>query len=286
MSAASRAAFSVRTCCAVGHEHLAAHVAALLLGRELVLPVHPGSAGRDHRLHQLERVQRATEAGLGVGDDRHQVVGADGAGAVVDLVGAHQRVVDPPDDGRHRVGRVQALVRVGLAGQVGVGGDLPAGEVDGLEPAAHHLHGLVTGQRAERPGEGLGVQRLPQPLGAAAGQRVLLDDGALQPYDVLGGIAALDAGPAGVVGPLLAEQCCLVRNPGRARCTVPGCGGGFQRGGHRWPSFPGALCCPVGQLVRRDGSLSAVRVAAAGAGSLADLATVCSRTAVLNQRNV
>ena len=27
--------------------------------------------------------------------------------------------------------RVQALVRVGLAGQVGVGGDLPAGQVDG-----------------------------------------------------------------------------------------------------------------------------------------------------------
>ena len=39
-------------------EHLAAEVAALLLGRELVLEVHARGAGLDHRLHQLEGVQR------------------------------------------------------------------------------------------------------------------------------------------------------------------------------------------------------------------------------------
>ena len=50
----------------------------------------------------------------------------------------------------HGVGRVQALVRVGLAGQVRVGGDLPAGQVDGLQAGLYLLNGLVAGQRAER----------------------------------------------------------------------------------------------------------------------------------------
>ena len=35
-------------------------------------------------------------------------------------------------------------------GQVGVGRDLPAREVDGLQAGLDHLHGLVAGQRAER----------------------------------------------------------------------------------------------------------------------------------------
>ena len=73
-SAASRAAISVRMCCAGRDQHLAAQVAALLLGRELVLEVHAGGAGLDHGLHQLERVERAAEAGLGVGDDRREPV--------------------------------------------------------------------------------------------------------------------------------------------------------------------------------------------------------------------
>ena len=56
------------------HEHLAAEVAALLLRRELILEVDARRARLDHPLHQLEGVQRAAEAGLGVGDDREQVV--------------------------------------------------------------------------------------------------------------------------------------------------------------------------------------------------------------------
>ena len=114
-------------------EHLAAQVAALLLRGELVLEVHAGGAGLDHRLHQLEGVQRAAEAGLGVGDDRREPVGAVAALRVLDLVGAQQRVVDPADERRHAVGRVEALVGVGLAGEVRVRRDLPAGEVDRLQ---------------------------------------------------------------------------------------------------------------------------------------------------------
>ena len=107
-------------------EHLATEVAALLLRRELVLPVRTGDTGGDHGLLQLVDVERATEAGFTVGDDRGQPV-LDRAVALDlgDLVGAQQRVVDAADDLRHRVGRVEALVGVGVAGQVRVTGDLP-----------------------------------------------------------------------------------------------------------------------------------------------------------------
>ena len=73
-------------------EHLAAEVAALLLGRELVLEVDGRGARLDVRLHDLERVQRAAEAGLGVGDDRREPVRLVVALGVRDLVGAQQRV--------------------------------------------------------------------------------------------------------------------------------------------------------------------------------------------------
>ena len=99
-----------------GHEHLAAQVTALLLGGELVLEVHAGGAGFDHRLHQLEGVEGAAEARLGVGEDGGHGVGGRAFGPR-DLVGALQGVVDAAHDGRHGVGRVERLVGVGLTGR-------------------------------------------------------------------------------------------------------------------------------------------------------------------------
>ena len=74
-----------------GDEHLATHVAALLLGGELVFEVHAGRAGFDHGLHQLERVEWATEAASGVGDDRREPLGALGTcrRGAFDLIGTH-----------------------------------------------------------------------------------------------------------------------------------------------------------------------------------------------------
>ena len=99
--------------------------------------------------------EHAAEAGFGVGDDRLQPVDAVVAFGVVELVGAQQRVVDALDHLRHRVGRIQRLVRIHLAGDVGVGGDLPAGQVDRVQAGLDLLHGLVAGERAERVDEGL-----------------------------------------------------------------------------------------------------------------------------------
>jgi hypothetical protein len=190
-----------------GHEHLAAHVAALLDGGELVFPVHAGGAGFDHGLHQFEGVEHAAEAGFGVGDDRGEVVEiAFVAGTLalgpLDLVAALEGVVDALDHQRHGVGGVERLVGVHLAGDVGVARDLPAGEVDGLQAGLDLLHGLVAGEGAQGIDEGLVVDQVPQLLGAAAGQGVLDGERAAQADDVLSRVAALDVLPAGVLGPV------------------------------------------------------------------------------------
>ena len=92
-SAASRAAVRVRSNCSVGTSALPLEVAALLLGRELVLEVHARGAGLDHGAHQLERVQGPPEAGFGIGDDRREPVPVQCAGRPRDLVRPAQRVL-------------------------------------------------------------------------------------------------------------------------------------------------------------------------------------------------
>ena len=162
-------------------EHLAAEVAALLLGRELILEVHARGARLDHRLHQLVRVQRAAEAGLGVGDDRREPVDVVVALGRVDLVGAQQRVVEPPHERRHAVRRIEALVGVGVAGEVRLGRDLPAGEVDRLRGPPRTIctawPPVTAPRRRDRLG---GVQELPEPLGAEPRERVLDREAAAQ----------------------------------------------------------------------------------------------------------
>ena len=181
-------------------QHLAAHVAALLLGRELVLEMDAGRARLDHRLGQLEHVQVAAEAGLHVGDDRDQPVDVVVALGVVDLVGAQQRAVDAANDLGDGVDRVEALVRVHLAREVRVGGDLPAAQVDRLEPGADLLDGLVAGRGAQRRDVVALVQQPPQLLGAQPRQRVLDLHGAAQPLDVLGLVRPLDPLPTLSIG--------------------------------------------------------------------------------------
>jgi hypothetical protein len=71
----------------------------------------PAAPASIMRLHQLEGVERAAEAGLGVGDDRREPVVLALALGVLDLVGALQRLVDALDDGGHAVGRGRATGR-------------------------------------------------------------------------------------------------------------------------------------------------------------------------------
>ena len=250
-SAARRAAFSVRTCCCGGDQHLAAEVAALLLRGELVLPVHARGAGLDHGLHQLVGVQRAAEAGLGVGHDRDQPVldGLDALGEL-DLVGAQQRVVDAADHLRDRVGRVQRLVRVGVAGVVGVRGDLPAGEVDGAQPGLDLLHGLVAGQGAQGVGVAAGRwllgELLPQLLARRGGPACALRDAAAEADDVRCRVVTGDAFPAGLAAhsSSSAAACFFGRLLGGLKCCSHLCLLGGLRGRPAcvfavgWPAVP------------------------------------------------
>ena len=174
-------------------QHLAAHMAALLFRRELVLEVHAGGARLDIGLHDLERVQRTAEAGFGVGHDRHEPVDLGAAFGMLDLVGALEGAVDAAAQLRAGIGRIQALVGIHRARGVGVGGDLPAGQIDRRQAGARLLHRLVAGDGAQRIDVGLGLQRFPQAVGALLGQRVLDLDGAAQLLHLGRAIGTADA---------------------------------------------------------------------------------------------
>ena len=151
-------------------QHLAAHVAALLLGRELVLEVDAADAGLDVGLGDLEGVERPAEAGLRIRHDRREPVRGTETVDAVDLVGALQRTVDAPRERRAAVGRVEALVGIGLPGAVGVRSHLPAREVNRLEAGAHHLHGLAAGHRAEGVNVIFGGEQMPEPARGVLGE--------------------------------------------------------------------------------------------------------------------
>ena len=174
-------------------QHLAAQMAAFFLGRQLILEVDGGGTRFDHRLHQLEHVQRPPEARLRVGDDRQEEVDVPFPFRMLNLVRSLQRLVDPLHDMRHAVGRVQALVGIHMPGEVRVRGDLPAAEVDRLQPRLRLLHRLVARQRAERVHVRLAPQQRPQLVGAPLRERMLDDDGAAQPYDILRRVRPRDA---------------------------------------------------------------------------------------------
>jgi hypothetical protein len=189
-------------------------VAALLHAGQLVFEVHAGRTGVDHRLHQFKRVQHTAEARFGIGNDRREVVDIRRIARILalgplDLVAALERVVDAANDLRHRVDRIERLVRVHLAGDVGVTGDLPAGQVDRFQTRLDLLHRLVAGESAERIDEGLLVQQPPQLLGTTLGQGVFDLDRPAQADHVVGRVAALDALPAGVLRPLLLQSLCF-----------------------------------------------------------------------------
>ena len=174
-------------------QHLAAHVAALLFRRELVLEVDAGRARLDVGLHDLERIERSAEACFRVGHDRHEPVDLGATFGMLDLVGALEGTVDAAAEFRTRVGRIEALVRIHRARGIGVGGDLPAGEIDRGQTGARLLHRLVAGDGAERIDVGLRLQRFPEPVRALLGQRVLDLHGAAQPFDLRRAVGTADS---------------------------------------------------------------------------------------------
>ena len=172
-------------------------MAAFLFRCELVLEMHAAGTGLDHRLHQLIGVQRSAEPGFCISNDRrHPIRAVVRAFAALDLIGAAQRGVDPAHHVGHGIHRVKRLVGIHLPRGVGIGGDLPARQVDRLQPGLDLLHGLVAGQRAERGHELLGLQQVPQPCRAHLGQRMADAEGTGQARNVLRRVVAVNAGEA------------------------------------------------------------------------------------------
>ena len=167
------------------HQHFAAQMAAFFLGCELVFEMHAGSARLDHRLHQLVGIERTAEPGLGIGDDRrHPVSIVTLVLRTGDLVGAAQCIIDAPDHIGDRIHGIKRLVRIHLGGRVGVGSNLPAGQINRLQTGLDLLHGLIAGQGAERRHEGLGLQQMAQACGTHFCQCVADAEGAGKPLDI------------------------------------------------------------------------------------------------------
>ena len=182
-------------------QNLAAQMAALLLGRELILEVNARGARLDIGFHDLECVERSAESGFRVREDRREP-GVDAAFAfgVLDLIGALERAVDLADKLRAGIGGIKTLIGIHRARGVGVGGNLPARQVDRFEPGAHHLHRLVARQSTQRRDESLRVKQVPKPVRAAFRQRVILHQRAAQAFDIGGPIGPLDAVEAAARG--------------------------------------------------------------------------------------
>ena len=190
-----------------GHENLAAHVAAFLDRGQLVFPVHAGRSGANHCLHQFKGVQHTAKSGFGIGDDGCEVVDVALVAGVhvlgtLDLVGTTERVVDPLDDLRDRIDRIKRLIGVHSGVRVVVGGNLPAREIDSLDTSLHLLHRLAAGQCPQAVDERLVVNQVPELFGAATRNGVFDREGTTQADHIGSGIAALDALPAGILGPV------------------------------------------------------------------------------------
>ena len=172
--------------------------------------MHACRAGVDHGLHQFEGVEHTAKTGFRVGNDGREVIDIILFAGILafhplNLVAAGQRVVDATNDERNRIDRVQRLVGVHFAGDVGIARHLPAREIDGLETSLHLLHGLVAGHGAQCVDEGLAVEQTPEFFGAAARERVLDGQRSTQADHVLGAVIALDSLPAGVFSPVFLQ---------------------------------------------------------------------------------
>src|SRR5947207_14213487 len=123
---------------------------ALLRRGKLVFEVNTSRACLDHGFHQFERVQVPSEASLGIGDQGSKPVDSVLSLSMVNLVSAGQRLVDTPDNIRHAISWIQALVGIHLAGVISIGGHLPTAHIDTLPSSLDLLNGLVAGPGAQR----------------------------------------------------------------------------------------------------------------------------------------
>ncbi len=120
----------------------------------------------------------------------------------MNLIRPAQRVIDAADDGGHRIGRIQRLVRIHLPGQICIAGYLPPRQIHRVQPGLDLLHRLIAGQRSQGVDEGLFVQIAPQLFRRQPCERVLDRNRASEPDHVLGFVTTHDTAPSRAITPV------------------------------------------------------------------------------------
>ena len=118
----------------------------------------------DHALHQFECIEVAAKTSFRVGDEWSKPIHPVFSFRVVDLVGAHERLVDSSHEVGDAVSWIEALIGIHLSRIVGIGRDLPATDVDSLQTCLHLLYCLVTRHRAQSRDISFGMQQFPKAL--------------------------------------------------------------------------------------------------------------------------
>jgi hypothetical protein len=174
-------------------EHLAAEMAAFLLGCQLILEMHSGSPGLDVRLHDLVGVERPSETRLGICNDWGKPVVLSISLGMLDLIGAGEGAVDTPAQLGPGARGVETLIRKHCTCRVVVRGDLPAGEVDALQTSSDHLHRLISCRCAQRGDERPTVEKVPESIRAGLSQGVPDGKRAAQPEHILRRVGPVDS---------------------------------------------------------------------------------------------
>src|SRR5918992_655916 len=165
--------------------------------------MHTRCAGLDHVFHQLKGVQYAAKTRLRIRHDGQKPIDAVVAFGVMDLIGADQGIVDPADHRGYAVDWIKRLIGIHGKGAIGIGRDLPAAQIDRLEPGLGLLHRLIAGQRAQGANEILAMNEPPQLLCTPLGQGIFDWHRPAQAHYIRRAIAALNISPAGILRPLL-----------------------------------------------------------------------------------
>ncbi len=116
---------------------------------------------------------------------------------MLDLVRPLQRVVDPLAKLGPGIGGIKALVGIYGVGDIGVGRNLPPGQVDRLQSSPNHLNRLIACHGAERTHAVLGSQGFPEPISAPISEGVGDSYRSAKPFDISRGVIPDDALEAG-----------------------------------------------------------------------------------------
>src|SRR6516225_10019039 len=98
----------------------------------------------NHHLDQLENIEGPAKPGFSVGNNRCEPIDCGSSFRMIDLVRALQGLINALHEMWNAVRRIYALVRIDVTGEVCVGRNLPAADVNCFQTGADLLHSLMS----------------------------------------------------------------------------------------------------------------------------------------------